>query len=214
MATAPSPNDLTRQQLDELDALLQRMLSLPLNPPEVPMAAAPPMPEPPVPPSWRVDPPAASMTASAPHLLLTDPPAPPAPPPSPPPAPAPRPVSRTAPPIAPAAPATPQAAMPAPAPAPRPRPAAPQLAPAPSATGLTPVPAAPPVPFVFLPLVALNAAFDALCGLLGWPGRVLRSGFFKHLYGLAGLALVAYTIAHIAQVQGWAALPVPLPWPR
>src|SRR5437763_104284 len=34
MATAPSPNDLTRQQLDELDALLQRMLSLPLNPPD------------------------------------------------------------------------------------------------------------------------------------------------------------------------------------
>ena len=32
MATAPSPNDLTRQQLDELDALLQRMLALPVNP--------------------------------------------------------------------------------------------------------------------------------------------------------------------------------------
>ena len=32
--TAQSPNDLTRQQLDELDDLLQRMLSLPLNPPE------------------------------------------------------------------------------------------------------------------------------------------------------------------------------------
>jgi hypothetical protein len=34
MATAQSPNDLTRQQLDELDALLQRMLALPLNSPE------------------------------------------------------------------------------------------------------------------------------------------------------------------------------------
>lgn len=32
MATAHSPNDLTRQQLDELDALLQKMLALPLNP--------------------------------------------------------------------------------------------------------------------------------------------------------------------------------------
>ena len=30
MATAPSPNDLTRQQLDELDALLQKMLSVPM----------------------------------------------------------------------------------------------------------------------------------------------------------------------------------------
>ena len=34
MATAHSPNDLTRQQLDELDALLQKMLALPLNGPE------------------------------------------------------------------------------------------------------------------------------------------------------------------------------------
>ena len=34
MATAQSPNDLTRQQLDELDALLQKMLATPLNPPE------------------------------------------------------------------------------------------------------------------------------------------------------------------------------------
>lgn len=33
---APSPNDLTRQQLDELDALLQRMLSLPITPPSIP----------------------------------------------------------------------------------------------------------------------------------------------------------------------------------
>ena len=33
MSTSPSPNDLTRQQLDELDSLLQRMLSLPLTGP-------------------------------------------------------------------------------------------------------------------------------------------------------------------------------------
>jgi len=36
MAAAPSANDLTRQQLDELDALLQRMLTLPLSPGEQP----------------------------------------------------------------------------------------------------------------------------------------------------------------------------------
>ena len=58
MSTSPSPNDLTRQQLDELDALLQRMLSLPLNNPP----AAPPVPTPtevPVPTgvsgAWRTD---------------------------------------------------------------------------------------------------------------------------------------------------------------
>jgi hypothetical protein len=37
MATTPTPNDLTRQQLDDLDALLQRMLSVPIGP----TAAAP-----------------------------------------------------------------------------------------------------------------------------------------------------------------------------
>jgi len=64
MATLPTPNDLTRQQLDELDALLQRMLSLPLNKAEtakVPPAPPLPLPELPVPSSrpsvslWRSD---------------------------------------------------------------------------------------------------------------------------------------------------------------
>ena len=71
MATAPSPNDLTRQQLDELDALLQRMLSLPLNPPDAttpaPVATLsaftpplPPMAAPaPAPPPRPVEPPPA-----------------------------------------------------------------------------------------------------------------------------------------------------------
>jgi hypothetical protein len=68
MATAPSPNDLTRQQLDELDSLLQRMLSLPLNQPEpaVTFPPPPPLPQLPDPPAprqavgWRADHPAAS----------------------------------------------------------------------------------------------------------------------------------------------------------
>jgi hypothetical protein len=61
MATAPSPNDLTRQQLDELDALLQRMLSVPLNGPE-------PVPTPPAGATgWRTDSPAA-VAAPPPHL--------------------------------------------------------------------------------------------------------------------------------------------------
>ncbi len=55
MSTPPSPNDLTRQQLDELDSLLQRMLSLPLSGP----ADDPPPPAPqaelPTPPGWRLD---------------------------------------------------------------------------------------------------------------------------------------------------------------
>jgi hypothetical protein len=79
---------------------------------------------------------------------------------------------------------------------------------------ITPAPSAPPVALPLLPLVALNALFDAVCGPLGPLGRVLRSGFCKHIYGLAGLGLLAYTAAHIAQVQQWITLPVQLPWPQ
>src|SRR6478736_1474141 len=98
MATAPSPNDLTRQQLDELDALLQRMLSVPLAPADTPAPVTTPGPRseaPPLPPIWRVDPPAPAAGASSPHIELPEPPKtlkfePPAsasPPPSPAPAP-------------------------------------------------------------------------------------------------------------------------------
>jgi hypothetical protein len=74
MATPPTPNDLTRQQLDELDALLQRMLALPLNQsePAVPFRSPPPLPELPSPPQprpapgWRADVPAPA--AKAPYL--------------------------------------------------------------------------------------------------------------------------------------------------
>lgn len=204
MATAPSPNDLTRQQLDELDALLQRMLSVPLAPPDTPMPAAfGRIDAPPLPPTWRIDPPAPTAAASLPHLVLAEPPSsakiePVPPPPKPAPAPEPKPAAKAPPP----APAKPQ-----PAPAPAPKPVV-------TAAPLTPVPSAPPVPFALLPLVALNVAFDAACGLLGPVGRLLRSAFLRHVYGLTGLALLAYTVAHVAQAQGWIALPVELPWPQ
>lgn len=99
MATAPSPNDLTRQQLDELDALLQRMLSIPLNPSEPAPAPPPPPPAPPqvqsAPPppkpapsqNWRVDSPPPT-AVPAPHVIpapmamppVSDPVPPPRPP--------------------------------------------------------------------------------------------------------------------------------------
>ena len=56
MSSPPSPNDLTRHQLDELDALLQRMLSVPAGTPSP--GTGPTVPElPPLPSSgsWRSD---------------------------------------------------------------------------------------------------------------------------------------------------------------
>jgi hypothetical protein len=218
MATAPSPNDLTRQQLDELDTLLQRMLSLPLNPAD----GGTPTPAPAT--SWRVDPPAPA-AAPAPHIaappLPPDPPMARAPvvaepirPPRPAPMPPPNPPATTGafnpapPPRAPAPPAA--------VPEPRFEPPSPfeEMAP------VRPEPAAvreeesSPVPVALWPLVALNWTVDLLLGLLGPPGRFLRSGIGKYLLGLAGLALLIYTAAHVADEKGWLTPPFPVPWPR
>lgn len=71
-----------------------------------------------------------------------------------------------------------------------------------------------PIPAVLWPLVALNQVIDAILGLLGPPGWILRSGFGKNLLGLIGIGLLAYTAAHLGEHQGWLSLPFPLPWPR
>jgi hypothetical protein len=74
MSTPPSPNDLTRQQLDELDSLLQRMLSLPLSGPAEdapPPPPLPPLPEPPA--GWRAD--AGGPSVKPPHLAADPAPA-------------------------------------------------------------------------------------------------------------------------------------------
>lgn len=213
MPTAPTANDLTRQQLDELDALLQRMLNLPLTGTEPP--AAPP---PPPGPTWRYDAPAAP-PAPAPHLM-PEPPRPVAPPPAP--------VIALEPPPAPvvvAAPPAPVVAAAPPAPMPPPEPAAPIIVRVPTPPSApTPVPVvakpavavvpAPPAPVLLWPLVAVNWVFDRAAGLLGPPGWVLRSGFGKNLLGLVGLGLIAYTAAHLATQAGWVRLPFPVPWPR
>lgn len=81
MATPNSPNDLTRQQLDELDTLLQRMLALPLNKPDVPAPPGRvelPLPEPPAPPR----PPLPPVPRPEPVNWLPAPPEPPVPAPT------------------------------------------------------------------------------------------------------------------------------------
>jgi hypothetical protein len=75
MSTPPSPNDLTRQQLDELDDLLQRMLTLPVSgatPTPDPEPVEAPLPEVPAVPSgnWRSDPPT---LAKSPYLAEPSP---------------------------------------------------------------------------------------------------------------------------------------------
>jgi len=215
MATAPSPNDLTRQQLDELDALLQRMLAQPLAPPDLSSPAPvpapvtseflpPPIPQqkesPPipwafVPPTHRVEPPPPPQLLAAPVSEL--------------PRPAveslPTPRSHVPPP-----PSTPTAPLPMPA-AP---PSWPGYAPNPTIAANPEPMAAPcePVAWPLVPLVAFNQLVNSVLGIFGWPGRVLRSGFIKNVLGLIGLSLMVYTALKVASV--YLSLPFPIPWPR
>jgi hypothetical protein len=185
MATpAPQP---TRQQLDDLDALLQRMLALPVNPAE---EAAPPAPAAPV--EERLAPPAGNMilsdplpfvppprkdeggrrkdepksTASGSSLLLHPSSFPPA-------APLPLPLLNPVPPAERRAPVLP----------PPDRPLSPRQA---------LIASRPPEVFILLrPVLGLNRAFDRLALGLGWPGRWLRRPAGRTVLGLIGLLLLA-----------------------
>jgi len=204
MATAPTANDLTRQQLDELDALLQRMLTLPGSSAEsTPAPAAT---------NWRIDPPVPTLAA----VTYVAPP--PRPEPEPPPAPVFRAPSAPVPEPEPSVPISEFNFTNTPAPVVERKtsavPSAPRPAPVSTPTGHTSSTANEPVPFVLYPLVGLNWAVDSALGLCGPPGLVMRSAIGKNLLGFIGLGLIAYTTAHIAQVQGWLTLPFPLPWPR
>lgn len=157
MAVSPSPNDLTRQQLDELDSLLQRMLALPVSQPEPAVAFPPPPPLPDLPPvtprtiprspepsTWRADPPEPAV--SSPRTASTKLPHP---------APVPEPAVAFSPSVLP---------FPAPPPPYRPEPPAPRsFAPTPSVPFMPPEPPpvvapgtlrgvdAPALPFDFVP---------------------------------------------------------------
>ena len=236
MATAStSANDLTRQQLDELDSLLQRMLALPINPSEPtppPLAAetvaafAPPLPPVALVPQTSFAPAAPQpvhrrQEAAVPSPRLFAPPVEETvrfetPLPS-------RPNSVTIPepqreepriPV-PAAvvPVTPPLTVPQEDEEPGPFQFANELPFAQPEPEIA-TPRAEPVSLLAGPFVFFNRVLNSALGLLGWPGYALRSGLVKNGLGLSGLGLLAYTGLKVAQVHGWVSLPVELPWPR
>ncbi|MFO0809506.1 MAG: hypothetical protein U0746_12845 [Gemmataceae bacterium] len=226
--TTAVPNNSMRQQLDELDSLLQRMLSLPINqldenqPAASPRAAAPvaaapqvtfvpPPPKPTAQPAegWR--PPA--------MVLLAD--SGPVQPPAAPessfdrswsinlnpqfgssvlgPAPAPAPV----------APARPTAPVPAPTPSslhiePIPQPVVRASVPIPEpVTAYTPRRDEPPPPLL-APLVAFNQLFDAIVGLFGPLGRCVCGPVGRNILGMAGVLMFLGGIAWgLMEYNGW-----------
>ena len=165
-APRPRPLSPTRQQLDELDALLERMLALPVS---------------------AADEPAAASTAELPAPPAA-PPALPEPPPPPRPAVA---VPLPTPPAAPV-PAVPPAAALAAVNAPAP-PAVrrPPAVPRPSLPLFQP---APPPPLWLAPVVLLNRGYDRLTLRLGTTGRWLRHSGGRATLGYAGLLLLAVAL--------------------
>lgn len=222
-----SPNDLTRQQLDELDALLQRMLSLPLNKPADPPPSR--LPDPPVP--------------STPRLPRTDPPAP-APPPHmviPPPRPEPVVVTATVPvatvsemrsytPPAPKSfdfppperlfgPPTAETGIAPPAEPVTPfEPVDVSVSPTieddPAPVLLTPGDPAPEprpgVPVMHWPVFGVNWLLEHVLKVFGPPGQALCSPAAKVLLGWGGLLLLVGAAAWVARGMGW----IHFDWPR
>ncbi|HKI37505.1 MAG TPA: hypothetical protein VKA46_36960 [Gemmataceae bacterium] len=178
---ATPPPQPTRQQLDDLDALLQRMLALPVNPGEDPAdakAAGPADATPRYP-----DPPAGNMILSEPE----PPPAPSQPPPPPDRRPSPRPAAPRESVQLPLLNPVPPAERRAPVLPPPERPQTPRQA----------LAASRPrgIPFLLRPLLWLNRQFDSLAFNLGAPGRWLRRPAGRTLLGLVGLLLLAAAVA-------------------
>ena len=231
MASPNSPNDLTRQQLDELDTLLQRMLALPLNKPEtvaLPLRGELPLPLPPSaaavlePMNWPPPEPARSARPS--FLTL---------------APAPEPADEYAPrpsehrsmadllpfpiPDDPAtggpgtlrgvdAPATPLGFRSVYAPMPDGSPSdesVPFLVPAPGPSApviRTPPPSASGIG-PFTPVVLANRVLEGVLGWCGPLGHWLTRPPVKHLLGYAGLILMVSAAAWAARGMGWVSWP-------
>jgi hypothetical protein len=181
------PSSPTRQQLDELDALLQRMLALPVAPggeadkavEPPPVAAAPPPPSLPAPPAEEFT----VRTLALIHLGAS------------------RPETRQPPEPAPpsdgggsalilAVPALEQRVIEEPEPP-------------------APAPERRPLSGWLRPVLWVNRGFDACAGCLGAPGRWLRRPWGRTLLGLAGLLLLAGVVGWV--VLDWMGWPAWLP---
>jgi len=171
MATpAPQP---TRQHLDDLDALLQRMLALPVDPSD---EAAPPEPSVEPEPVYHD-----ALTPPPGNMIVADAGALP-----PPPRPTPRPAVVSAPVslplLNPLAPAERRAPILPPPDQPR--------SPLQSLIASRP----PRPPLVLRPILWLNRRFDGLAFALGMPGRWLRRPIGRTVLGIVGLLLLAAAV--------------------
>jgi hypothetical protein len=215
--SSPPAENSMRQQLDELDALLQRMLSLPINQAEESAEEAPRRP--------AVDRAPTPVPGRRGQMLLLDGSAPVPPPQSPPPAQwdphwninlNPQHGSSILGPRSPAAQRAQSEQLPpvfraeTVAIAPTRQEPAPQPPLSNSAAALPiarPEPvrrsSAEPTPLPLLPLVALNRVFDAVMLFFGPPGQWFCTAAGRTLLGYTGMALLATSVALAAGWIGW-----------
>jgi hypothetical protein len=185
----PSP---TRQQLDELDALLQRMLALPVAPSAEADQPVDPPPATETSPPVLISSPAGEefgvRTLALIHLRSAGPETPPQA-------------------IVPSPSRDETALVPTvPAPAPE-QPVAEEPVP------VSPAPERRPLPWGLRPVVWVNRGFDFCAGCLGAPGRWLRRPWGRTLLGLVGLLLLAGAVGWIVlDWMGWPWWPAALKW--
>ena len=219
---SPTPNDLTRQQLDELDSLLQRMLALPLSQPEPAVAFSPPPPLPELPPpAPRPAPRSAPEPAFAPSFLPFPAPTREERPLAPHHYPDPSPAVEFVPVVAsgtlrgvdaPALPFNFHRADPAPLPPPSVV-DLPDVNPFADAPVPLPPPAPPtrigrPVPIALWPVFGVNWLMEFALGWFGPVGHLLTRPAMKTTLGWAGVLLVVGAGVWAARGMGW------VPWPR
>lgn len=189
---AASPNDLTRQQLDELDALLQRMLS----PTQTETAQN----------GWRADPPASVGTphlAEEPALAVAEMPASRVNDAGSPAMIAPMPAQRFSPnriaeqptalKVSPLEASPIELAI---------------LTPAELPSDTNPKLSQGKGSLVLWPIAAINWLLESVLKLFGPPGEILTSRAGKNLLGMLGILLIIGAICWTAHSRGWIALPL------
>jgi hypothetical protein len=66
--------------------------------------------------------------------------------------------------------------------------------------------------YLLYPLVYITCIYNKICRNLGWIGRVLNTCVTRYLLGISGIILLFYTLLWYTQSQGIVRWPISVPW--
>jgi len=66
--------------------------------------------------------------------------------------------------------------------------------------------------YILLPFVYINLIYDKICNNLGWIGRLLHASITRNTLGIGGLLLFFYSLFWYIQSQGLIGWNVSVPW--